>query len=93
MIEYRIVCDRGSLFTDGKTKVGNGVDIGVPPIDRDGYDFFAKETFYNIRKAKLHLKYAHKFCHRYVEMGCKRIYQYNFRIQYRDISEWKTLKS
>lgn len=89
MKEYQIVCDRGVVYTDGVTTTSNGVDVGVPPVDYDGDMLLPRNIYHNIHRAKTELRYTRKFCRRYIAKGCKRTYQYNFRIQRREISPWE----
>lgn len=89
MTEYRIVCDRGVVYTDGVTATSNGVDVGVPPVDYDGDMFIPRRVYHDIHQVKKRLRYTMRHCQRYIAKGCKRTYQYNFRIQSREISPWE----
>lgn len=86
MKEYRIVCDRENTFRDGKVEI----EKGVLCVDEDGQ--FDRLVFDTPETATYWLARAKEHYARRDRWGLDKIHQYNFRIQEREVTDWRDEK-
>lgn len=86
MKEYRVVCDRKETYQNGKSEVAEG----TPPVDERGR--LDHSTFDTPETADYWLTYAKERYAQRTTWGPNKIRQCNFRIQEREVTDWRDEK-
>lgn len=83
MTEYRVVCDMKVTYQNGKSEVAEG----IPPVDERGR--LDRSTFDTPETADFWLTHAKERYAQRTIWGHDKIRQYNFRIQSREVTDWR----